>query len=1466
MGEVYRAFDLKLRVDVALKAVRPDRTRASRGRERLRREVRAAREVVSPNVCRIFDLVDEDGQELVSMEYIDGQTLAETLRQHGPLELREAREIAAQFLSGLESIHRAGLVHCDFKPENVMLTRAGRVVVMDFGLAQLASTAQPGTLAGTAGYMAPEQARGEPIDARADVFAAGVVLTEMLTVRGGCEGRQELWRAVREAPPRVPDGPWAPVLRQCLSPIAEERPASARALARALEELTLRLPAFEEKRPYPGLASFSEEDAGFFHGREPEIEAFLHKLQHPRLLALVGPSGAGKSSFLRAGLLPKLRGTWGAVVVTPAARPFQALARALLPHFAGDEDAADALLRFEETDVAVSLFSRWRRRYERGLLVVDQFEELFTQSPPTAQSAFAGLLGRLVLEADTCVVLSLRDDFLFRCHAHEPLAPAFHDLTPLGPVSASGLRRALVQPALSCGYRFEDEALVDEMVEAVQGERGALPLLAFATSRLWDLRDRERGLLTREAYQRIGGVAGALAQHAEAAVDRIGSPRTPLVRELFRNLVTADATRAVRDREELLSVFGPHPDAHGGARQANGAAAPFANLVGATGQVRSREDAQEVLGALVDARLLTVYEGADERGAGRQQVEVVHESLLSAWPRLVRWQTQDQDGAQLRDQLRQAAQAWHERGRPHDLLWTGSAYRDFAVWRERYGGRLTEREQEFVRAATSLDGRRRRRRRLAVAAALAAIGAVALITSILWQRSEVARRHAEAQARQREAAELLALGRLRLEDHPSAALAHAIASLERVDNDPARRFAVEALWQGPTEFVFAPEGAAPGVSFSRDGRFLAHGTQRGARLHGQEGGESRELDSDQPFPHVAFGGASDLVVTRAQAGGPARVFRTADAREVRQLPLGPRQHWVLRADAILTFDGDGSAPASGSSLVLAWPLSGEPPRARGVWNARGATSIVVGPDGSWVAAARQGRLVLQKMHSAGARHVRARDQDVSSVWVSPRHGKLATVEERGRAARVWSTAGAEPVLLRELRSPAQEAIENLALDPSGRYVSARTKGDRLMHRIWDLDGPPDLEPLTLRDRDAEGWIMGRDFDPQGRWLAVAHNKYASLWALHEKRPRVLKGLLPPFFTALAFSPDGRFLVSGSYGGEIWRYSIDPRGAPRLRLFHQPNGWLGVFPAAFDPRGRYLVVGTQISRTLLVVPIDGTPAQVVDVGLRPGSVDLRRDGRLLAAAVAERPAGQAGVMLRDLPSGRTRWLTSGVSSDGCMAGGAPGPVEDLRFLPDGRLLTLGPGGLLLFEADAGNGARLLPCRPPGIPDDFSRLRVTSDGDRVLIAHMSWNTSRVSELTLLDLATRVERSVDTHGRHVTAVAIDPADRLLVTGSGDGLVRVGPLSGTGEPHLLYGHGALVTGLAISPDGRWIASAAEDGAIRLWPMPEGRPLHTLPYEELLRKLRALTNLRVVHDAGSTTGYKVQPGPFPGWATAPTW
>jgi len=242
------------------------------------------------------------------------------------------------------------------------------------------------------------------------------------------------------------------------------------------------------------------------------------------------------------------------------------------------------------------------------------------------------------------------------------------------PLSGTALRRALVQPALKCGYRFEDETLVDDLLRDLEKERGALPLLAFAASLLWEKRDRQKGQLTREAYKEIGGVQGTLAQHAETMMAKLGAENEPIVREIFRNLITAKQTRIARDTEELLSVFQKGP----GARA-------------------SLTAAEKVLQTLIDTRLLTSFEASATRDENsRSRVEISHESLITNWPRLVKWQTQEAESSRFRDQLGRAADIWAERGRSPDLLWTGAAYFEYQLWRQRYPGGLTSTEEAFA--------------------------------------------------------------------------------------------------------------------------------------------------------------------------------------------------------------------------------------------------------------------------------------------------------------------------------------------------------------------------------------------------------------------------------------------------------------------------------------------------------------------------------------------------------------------------------------------------------------------------------------------------------------------------------------------------------------------------------------------------------------------------------------------------
>ncbi len=1447
MGEVWLARDLKLQVEVALKVVRPERLSDGGALDRLRAEVRSARAVASPHVCRVFDLVEAEGLECISMEYVDGTTLRHALDARAPLDLAEARDVALQLLAGLSAIHEAGLVHRDVKPENVMITRAGRVVLMDFGIAKAAASG--GTVAGTPAYWAPEQAAGAPAHPRADVFAAGVVLAEMVAPSGvgDFERRQALWQGLRDDPPRIPESPWSEAIARAVAKVPSRRYPSAQALARALEEVAHRVTGIEEAQPYPGLASFTEDEAEYFFGREAEVEGAWKRLPGRHLLALVGPSGAGKSSFLRAGLIPARPEGWAHLICTPGDAPFVALGQALVPEVSRDTNAMRQMLRFEDADVAVDLFRWWRGDHAEALVLVDQFEELFTLNPADVQERFASLLSRIVLEADVHVLLAMRDDFLLRGPEPVGLRAVVSDLLPLAAPAGDALRRALVQPALKCGYRFEDEDLVSDMLRAVEGERGALPLLAFAAAALWARRDRPQGLLTRAAHEAIGGVAGALAQHAEATLERIGTENLPVVRELFRNLVTSDGTRAVRDVAELLTVF---PE----------------------GQ---REDAEGVLKALIDARLLTSYEAhATEPGqrAGRR-VEVVHESLLTAWPRLVHWRTEDEGSAQLRDQLRQAAHLWEEKGKPDDLLWTGTSYQEYQVWRGRYPGGLSETEEAFVRAMAVRAGRRRRVRRMVVAAVITVLAAVAVAVGISRQQAVSASRRAEA-------AQLLALGRLKLADHPNAALAYAIASIERADSEPARRFAVEALWQGPPALFISDPVQPLSAAWSPEGRWLALGGPFGLTVVDGASGERRRLSSS---PETANCFTSDLrrLVTNAGAflvpSKGTHVWTMPEGKLERTLDHTATDVAAGRIDRALTFAfAPGPTQGAVRVVVRSLPLDGSAPQALGecVMHDRHG-SIAFDSAGTLFLAMEGGQLTEHRLDALAAPRVVGvgTDEPGAGVFMGPWPDHAFTGDSHGEI-RVWDLPTGR--VLRVLRSPADARM--IALDPRKRFLAAGPDPYPMSPRslfLFDLEAPPGAEPVPMLDSDLLN-VGSMAFDPGGPWLASAHGDAAILWNTATPRSLVVGHQAPPF-VIVAFDGERSF-ISASNEGVIRRWALSPEsGVAATELWSRQPGTragLGTF-IEVDPRRRLAIVADGASGRIIVARLDGRPAETFQMTVPAGIPEfdvgmghLDPSGKLLAITVVPQGHPEANeVRVVDLETRDERRLdTRPKAGEGCEKAGSPNQGLGVpAWLSDGRLVTDGDAGLRVWDLAAGTSRLLRPCRAMAPQNG---MFLATGGSRTVVRLDSADaTGAVSSLSVFDLVSGTTREITSHGNKVESFGLDAKGEILVTGDKNGLVRVGPLSGE-EPHLLFGNTGAVMSVAVSPDGRWLGSGSEDGTIRLWPMPDlsKPPLHTLPHGELLAKLKSLTNLQAVRDPSSDTGWKIEIGPFPGWATIPEW
>ena len=362
---------------------------------------------------------------------------------------------------------------------------------------------------------------------------------------------------------------------------------------------------------------------------------------------------------------------------------------------------------------------------------------------------------------------------------------------------------------------------------------------------------------------------------------------------------------------------------------------------------------------------------------------------------------------------------------------------------------------------------------------------------------------------------------------------------------------------------------------------------------------------------------------------------------------------------------------------------------------------------------------------------------------------------------------------------------------------------------------------------------------------------------------------------LRFSHDGRWLVSCAIQEPVRLWPLDPRDGTFRELSPRLRSW----SIALDDASTEVLVGTwayanqaQPDGRVFLFPIaSGSPRQL-ETGWegRAGTVAVAIDaeGRRAAACpmgIGADPLADSALRVLavwDLATGRRRTISLADVLPATWFG-----CDSIEFGPDGTLYEIGAGGVFRIRLPDGiDGPAPAECIVPRV-----RARSNLSGDRrtlVLLSHGRDNPRdfEFDRLELIDLESGVRREITSHGPHPFVAALDPTGRILATGDLDGVVRVGRATGE-APHMLPGHTGMVESLAISPDGRWIASVAGN-ELFLWPMPDldKPPLHTLPHDQLLATLDRLTNLRVVPDAASATGWGFALDPFPGWKDLPDW
>ncbi|MFC9971639.1 helix-turn-helix domain-containing protein [Spirillospora sp. NPDC127200] len=964
-----------------------------------------------------------------------------------------------------------------------------------------------------------------------------------------------------------------------------------------------------------------------------------------------------------------------------------------------------------------------------GVLVIDQFEEVFTLcSDERERDAYFARLSAAVAEEDgPAAVIGIRADFHERCVRHPGLAAALRDSAhvPVAPMSEEEMRAAVTGPASRVGLTVEPDLVAAVLTDAAD-QTGALPMVAHALRETWN---RQRGDTLRLAhYREAGGVAGAIARTAErlyAELDGVqrGLLRAVLLRLTAPNGGTADARRRI-ERDELTGIE------------------PAGEL-------------DTVLDLLAAARLVVV---------DHDTIDIAHEALIHAWPRLREWLTDDREALLRHQRLVHDAIEWERNRRGGDYLYRGER---LAAWEGADFAPLNDLERSFLAASrTHADVERaaaRRRRRLAIGGLCLGAALVSVLTVVALVQAGRA-----DGAQERAASVRLALeARRQLAQDPELALLLAIEAYEagptREADTVLRQATADARLRG-----VRPTGLrrADGMAVAADGRravVWGAGTAADAEIWSLDGPAPRRerLSAARNVLSAAFGPDGRLVT--GHAGGEVRLWNAAGEATV----LGTAKGSVRGVSVA----PDGRVASAHDDGVRIWDPAGRSEPVKLEVPGRSVASVAFSPTGQRLATGGSGSpLHVWSMSGKRPRLIRAAPRGGPEEVAFSRAGPWAATVE-GDVPRLWNVL--EELVPTELTGHSPR-LNGVAFSQAGDRVAA-FGADGLI-RVWSTGG--DADPLVLRTPGGDP--RGAAFDSSGKTLtSVDADGTLRHWdvAVGEQAPS--DGRL------VALSPDGGTLATAASAMSltrpqdlhvrIWRGSerLDVRGpsdaayrialspdgrqmaalgrAGTLSLWNLATGARTTAPAAlkglpvelaFSPDGKRLAAGAHGTEPLVwqVAP-SGTLSRLTGWERRPtgkadGNVALSPGGALLADArddgtvvlwdltgrsepeilrghresvtsMAFDPAGRR--LAAAATDGAVRlWNTTGGEPTAVLRGGA-GAVRKVRFSPDGGwLLTDEPDGRMRLWRPSGGE----PVELAGWGQTGGLAAFTTDGARIV----------------------------------------------------------------------------------------------------------------------------------------------------------
>ena len=1156
----------------------------------------------------------------------------------------------------------------------------------------------------------------------------------------------------------------------------------------------------ESECPYRGLLPFDQEHAGVFFGRQQLTAELIAKLAGrlagPSMVVVSGASGAGKSSLLHAGLLPaltagaRLEGAndWPRVVMTPTGDPLTELATRLAAM--GHSDAAAARHRLAADPgrahlvVGQAILDSAGRgngtrppaavRTRRLLLVIDQFEEVFTLAPGRGDGGQQAFIAALCAAASqpfgphaepaAVVIIAVRGDFWARCAAHAGLAQLMQDgMFVVGPMTGTELREAITGPAAAAGLRLDpdlaDTVLADLRTAGQNEAEGVLPLLSQAMMLTWQRRDGN--CLTVPGYHETGGVARSVEFGAEAVYQALTDAGQQVAREIFQALVLVG------------------PDGQLGRR-----AVPRAELT-AGQRDAARRTVGTVLEAFASSRLL-VLDG--------DTAQISHDVVLRAWPRLRGWLDGEQANWILYTQLHEDAAEWTARGRDSSFLYRGSQLaaveRAAASWvadPARYPA-LTGDESRFLAASRQQAARSARTRRVAMLALVLLLVFSLAGAGIAARADRTANQQRNAAVSNQLAAESEALDAT----NPVTAAALASAAWKIDPTADARTSLLDVLAQPERAAVTAAGGNVETLAFSPDGKRFATATDSGEdqiwdtatrRTIGADAHITNSLD-----PGSIWFENDQTAVTLARGAGLSDRFWDISAGR----PVGTG--FKIAAENL------GSAIVNPNGTILATEAGNNDLRFLNVATrskigatVRNAAPLAFSPDGKLLAVG----VPYGEGFEGAVRLLDVASQKLISPPI-PSSGLYDPAAAFSPDGKVLAVTGSDSVTFHDVRTghkigtPLAVPANGLVYSPNGKILATispvGTRSSAATVNLWDAVSHQALGAVVTVDATA---LLG--FSPDSTMVITADGSTINFWDVAISRPT--GALIGGATGSVAFSPNGQILAAqANHGVELWHLATRRVvGTPV-----QTGTTDGAADVAFSPDGKTVATaGADAGVQLWDVTTQNQIAQSMPQdGTGENTVAFSPDGKYLVAGADANSGGDAG----------RAWLWNSRTSRSV----GPPMINGGNFL---SAVAFSPNGKLI--ATAGQQVKLFSAatqRPVGMPlatgmGPVNDIAFSPDGSMIAVATNSG-------VTLWNVASRRQTgsAINVGVGPAQLLTFSPDGLILAVAGQDGTIRLWDVASREQIGTsLAVNQNQIEGIAFSPDGTLLAAANPFGT-RLW------------------------------------------------------